>query len=198
MALSWLRLFDALLGVADFALARRAERRIAQDDPGQLEQSGRRAGDLDVRFASIALAALKEVFDRDTRRVEFEREQFEAERRRAERALRLEILRQACDRELGRLRLAAGVAVIGWIGALVLSVRLSGGPPRARIALGVAWALLLGALAAAFAGQSTIGRTLSRLDLDRDASLPPTTAGQLAPWLIVAGLGAAGLAVLVS
>src|SRR5256885_15023371 len=67
----------------------------------------------------------------------FRSEQLEAERQRAERALRLELRRQASDREIGRLRLLAGIAVVSWIGTLFFSARLLGGPVAARATLGV-------------------------------------------------------------
>ena len=73
----------------------------------------RTAGGLEARMAGVVVAALKEAFDRDSRRLELEREQLAAERQRAERALQLELQRQAGDREIGRLRLLAGVAGTG-------------------------------------------------------------------------------------
>ena len=80
---------------------------------------------------------LKEAFDRDSRRLDLEREQLAAERERAERALRLELRRQAADREIGRLRLLAGIAVASWIGTLFFSARLIG---RGQAAPASRWA----------------------------------------------------------
>jgi len=53
-----------------------------------------------------------------------------AQRSRAERLLRLELLRQAGDREIGRLRLIAAVAVVSWLATLFVAARLigAGGP----------------------------------------------------------------------
>jgi hypothetical protein len=152
---------------------------------------------LETHLTGVVVAALKEAFDRDSRRLDLEREQIEAERQRAERVLRLELLRQAGDREIGRLRLTAGVAVASWIGTLFFSARLIGGTLSARIALGSAWALLLAALAAAFMAQSSIGKLLARVDLKHEQTIEPTVAGAVAPWLIVAGLAFAGLAALI-
>ena len=112
----------------------------------------------------MVVAALKEAFDRDASRLELEREQLERERVRAERMLKIELLRQAGDREIGRLRLMAGVAVGSWIGTLLFSTRLIGGPPGARIMLGAGWLLLLAALSLSFAAQSRVGRALARID----------------------------------
>src|SRR5215213_1727498 len=106
MPVPWLQLIDAALGLANFARGRRAP------DPGdeqhqqqqQLESAARAPGGLEARMAGVVVAALKEAFDRDSRRLELEREQAAGERERAERALRLELQRQAGDREIGRLR----------------------------------------------------------------------------------------------
>ena len=111
MPVPWLQLIDAALGVANFARGRKAPRAAADGQRSQLEPAAGAPGGLEARLAGVVVAALKEAFDRDTRRLELEREQLEAERERAERALRLELQRQAGDREIGRLRLLAGVAV---------------------------------------------------------------------------------------
>src|SRR6266536_498690 len=116
MPVPWLQLIDAALGVANFARGRKAP---AQDPLAQQLQPGSQVpGGLEARLAGVVVAALREAFDRDSRRLELEREQIETERRRQERALRLELLRQAGDREIGRLRLVAAVAVASWIGTL--------------------------------------------------------------------------------
>src|SRR5690349_11101447 len=115
MAVPWLRLLDAAIGITDLARSRKI--RTMADNQQQLEAGDRPvAGALETRLAGVVVAALKEAFDRDARRIEFEREQAAAERERAERALRLELQRQAGDREIGRLRLLAGIAVASWIG----------------------------------------------------------------------------------
>jgi hypothetical protein len=196
VAVPWLRIIDAVLGITDFARGRAP--RMSADEPAQLEPTSRTLGHLETRLAGVVVAALKEAFDRDSRRLELEREQLEAERLRAERALKLELLRQAGDREIGRLRLIAGVAVVTWTGTLFFSPRLVGGAIGARFTLGAGWLLLLGALAAAFVAQSRIGEALGRIS---DANvvhddLSSGVGGALAPWLIVFGLGLVGLAVL--
>src|SRR5229473_1646796 len=123
MAVPWLGIIDAVIGVTTLARGRWSPASEQQ----QLEAGGRNLGGLETRLAGVVVAALKEAFDRDTRRLELEREQLAAERLRAERALKLELLRQSGDREIGRLRLLAGVAVASWIGTLLLSARLIGG-----------------------------------------------------------------------
>ena len=198
MAVPWLRLIDAALGMSDLVRGRRVRADAAPGDPDvRLAPGG--LGGLEARLAGVVVAALKEAFDRDTRRLELEREQVEAERRRVERTLRLELMRQAGDREIGRLRLLAGVAVASWMGTLFFSTRLIAGPMAARLMVGAGWILLLAAIAVSFTGQSRVARALERAAelADSPTAQPSAGAGELAPWLIVVGLGLVGLAVLV-
>jgi hypothetical protein len=194
MPVPWIRILDMVIGVTDLARIRR--RPEPHDDQLQLDpaRGGGPLGGLETRLAGVVVAALKEAFDRDTRRLELERVELEAERERAERTLRLELRRQAGDREIGRLRLLSGVAVASWIGTLFFSGRLMGGGAVPRVALAGAWLLLLLAFAAAFVGQARVAESLAT-SYDRD--LGSGIAGTLALWLIVAGLALVGLAVLV-
>ena len=197
MPIPWLVLIDTLVDVTNLALSRKPKR-----PPEDLEPSGgpggRALGQLETRLTGVVVAALKEAFDRDASRLELEREQLERERIRAERMLKIELLRQAGDREIGRLRLMAGVAVASWLGTLLFSMRLIGGPIGARVMLGAGWLLLLGALALSFAAQSGVSRALARIDepTARPDDLSGGTAGALVPWLILAGLAVIGFAVL--
>ncbi len=161
MPIPWLRLLDLALGVTTFSRG------------GQNR------------------AALAEQADRDARLLALEREQMEAERLRAERALRLERLRQAGEREIGRLRLIAGVAVAAWLGTLFFSARVAGAGPLGRIAVGAGWALLLAALASALVGQTNVARAL-----DRDV-VESGVAGALAPWLLIVGFAVVAAGVFV-
>jgi hypothetical protein len=198
MALPWLQILDAAIGVTDLVRSRRV-RAMADDQQKQqqdLEVAARVPGALEARLAGVMVAALKEVFDRDTKRLELEREQAAIERERAERALRLELRRQAGDREIGRLRLLAGVAVVSWLGTLFFAARLAGGPIGARVALGLGWLLLLGAVAASFTAQSRVAAMLDSVSND-DRSLSFGAGGTIAVWLIVAGLALVGIAVLI-
>jgi hypothetical protein len=189
MAFPWLRLVDAALGITD--LARRV--RAGRDAPAQQQLAPGAGGPLEARLAGVVVAALKEAFDRDTRRLDLEREQIETERARAEKALRLELRRQAGDREIGRLRLVAALAVVCWLATLFFSRELLQGTVAARAALGVGWVLLLGALGSAFTAQSTVANQIAG-----DGDLSSGQAGTIAPWLIVSGLAVIGLAVLIS
>jgi len=198
MAPQWLRILDTVMSVGDLALSTRAKRSPAAEGDQQLAAGGGALGQLETRLTGVVVAALKEAFDRDSRRLDLEHEQVTAERMRAERALRLELLRQAGDRELARLRLTAVMALASWIGTLIFSARLIAGGAGARVALGSAWVVLLAALGLSFAGQAGVGDALARVDLDRDQAVPATLAGKLAPWFVVAGLGLTGVAVLMA
>ncbi|PYR03446.1 MAG: hypothetical protein DMG00_26250 [Acidobacteria bacterium] len=193
MAVPWLRILDTLIGVTDLARSRRMRSMASENETLQQADPGRALGGLETRLAGVVVAALKEAFDRDTRRLELEREQLEAERNRAERALQLELLRQAGDREIGRLRLLAGVAVASWLGTLFFATRLTGGSVGARVALGAGWLLLLAAIGASFSAQSTIAYAMERERDPRSASV----AGTLTLWLIIVALAVIGIAVLV-
>ena len=196
MPIPWLRIIDAVLGVTDLARSRTPAPPVDPDqqlqfDPGR----GGPLGGLETRLAGVMVAALKEAFDRDTRRLELERATLEGERERAERALRLELRRQAGDREIGRLRLLAGIAVASWIGTLFFSARALGGGVGPRLAIGAAWLLLLVSFAAAFVGQSRVAESLAHTE-DRD--LGSGTVGAVALWSIVGGLALVGLSVLIA
>src|SRR6266542_4357227 len=109
MAVPWLQILAAVIGVTDLARSRKI-RRMSDEaggrEPAGLETTGRTGatGGLEMRLAGVMVAALKEVFERDTHRLDLEREALAAEQQRAERALKLELRRQTADRETGRLR----------------------------------------------------------------------------------------------
>lgn len=202
MALPWLRILDMVIGATDLARSHKI-RTLADEQQHEHRQQleagpgGSVGGIVEARLASVVVAALKEAFDRDTRRLELEREQAEAERTRAERALRLELRRQAGDREIGRLRLLAGVAVVAWLGTLFFSARLMGGPVGTRAALGLGWLLLLAAVAASFSAQSRVAAALDAIASD-DRPIASIAGGALTVWLIVAGLALVCVAVLIA
>src|SRR5205807_3998874 len=164
MAVPWLRILDTLIGVTDLARSRRMRSMASENETLQQADPGRALGHLETRLAGVVVAALKEAFDRDTRRLELEREQVDAERARADRALSLELLRQAGEREIGRLRLVAAVAAASWLATLFFSARVVGGGAGPKIAIAGGWLLLLGALAAAFLAQSRVALALDQMD----------------------------------
>lgn len=205
MPVPWLRILDAVIGVTDLARSRKIRSLAgAQPPPADLshdiEVGGRPvAGALETRLAGVVVAALKEAFDRDARRIEFEREQATAERERAERILALELQRQAGDREIGRLRLLAGIAMASWVGTLFFFARLLGAGVGARTIVGGGWALLLAAFASAFTAQSKVAGELDALAHGTGAGrrISSGASGVLALWLMVVGLALVGLAVLI-
>jgi hypothetical protein len=181
MPLSWLSIVDGVLGATDVIRWVRGRSSGEGDSP-------RGSTRLEARLASVVVSALKEAFDRDHQRVEFERQRLEEERERADRLLRLEWLRQAGEREIGRLRLLAGVSAATWLSTLLLTTRLTDGGTFGRVMLGLGWALLLTALAAAFSAQSHIARELGRMDDQSSVAELSSVAGAAVLWLIVAGL----------
>ena len=199
MAVPWLRLIDAALGLSD-VVRRTRGRGSADAESRQLAaaQSTSMLGGIEARLAGVVVAALKEAFDRDSRRLDLEREQIEAERQRAERMLRLELLRQAGEREIARQRLVAIAATAGWVAALVLAAWLptSG---AARLLLGFGWVVLLVALLCSFLEQGRLSRALAVGDdrLSVETRTAPAAAGIAAPWLVGAGLIALSLGVLI-
>lgn len=191
MPLPWLRIIDGVLGATD--IVRWVRGQPAADT--RVEGASR----LETRLAGVVVSALKEAFDRDHQRLELERQRLEEERERAERLLRLEWLRQAGEREIGRLRVLAGVALAGWLGTLFLVGRVTASGTVGRVMLGIAWLFLLTALGTAFSAQSRVAAELGRMD-DRSTASEVTRslAGLIAPWLIVAGLATTAVTLLLT
>jgi len=185
MAVPWLRILDAVIGVTDLARSRRIRSLAAAAD--ETDASPSRVPALDARLAGVVVGALKEVFDRDSRRLELEAEQLELERQRAERALQLELLRQSADREIARLRALAAVAVITWFVSLFLVIRTAGIASRAT--MGIGWVCLLIAVAASFSGQAAAAEAVAR------EKRSTSDAGVVALWMTIAGLALVALAV---
>lgn len=164
-----------------------------QEQPAEPPATQGFVGQLENRLTSVIVAALKEAFDRDQARLELERAQLDEERSRAEASLRLELRRQAVDREVARQRLLAGVSMAGWVVSVVLvAAGAAGESTEARVALAVAWVLLLGALGAAFTAQRRAGAALLNSDGAIDVG-----AGVAAPWLLMVGLAATAVSLLV-
>jgi hypothetical protein len=183
------RAYDAVIAFRD--AARRLKDSSAASKPEtSLSQTAAQgiAGQIETRLTNVVVAALKEAFDRDHARLELERTQIEEQRRRADEALRLESRRQTVDREIGRLRLLAGTALVGWIASIaVLFVHQASVP--SRVVLGAGWLLLLGSLGAAFTAQGRVNA--ERIDKPEGAD-----AGALPLWLLIAGLAATAISLL--
>lgn len=156
-------------------------------------QSGGLAGHIEARLTNVVVAALKEAFDRDHARLELERAQLDEQRRRAEAALRLEMRRQAADRELSRLRLLAAIAMVGWLASvLFLAFRAADVSNLARAAVGTGWLLLLGSLGTAFMAQGRVGAFV-----DGEQDHGAGTLSLAALWLLMAGLAVSAMSLLV-
>jgi hypothetical protein len=184
--------FDTLLVLRDTAKRLKGEPTappatdLAAPPPGQ-------GGQIEARLTGVVVAALKEAFDRDHARLELERAQMEEQRRRAEEAMRLELRRQAADREVGRLRLLAGTALVGWIASvLMFVVRIEGASLLSRGIIAAGWLLLLAALGAAFRAQGRISAFIP----EGDRPLEIGRSGEAAMWLLVAGLGVSATSLL--
>jgi hypothetical protein len=154
------------------------------------------AAQLQARLAGVAVAAIKEVFDRDTARLELERAQLEAERCRAEELLRIELRRQTADRLLGQLRLVAVMAVAIWAVSAILGVWMPGMREgiSPRLLLGAGWVCALAALGAAFTAWQHV--SLHAADATAGAAVLEHGATVYAPWLLVAALALTGAGLL--
>src|SRR5882762_5150997 len=147
MPIPWLRLFNALVYAVDCA---RVGTSLATGREDGVTKGKDPRGEWWV--------------EREQRRMDFERERMEVERQRVERALKMDMLRRTGDREIGRLRLMAGVAAASLVGALLFSAQLLSTAFWARVLLGGAWILLVTALALSFGGQARLAAALARLD----------------------------------
>ena len=72
----------------------------ARPVPTSRAPAGGLLGHVEARLTGVVISALKEAFDRDAARLDAERAALDDQRRRAEEALRLELVRQAADRAL--------------------------------------------------------------------------------------------------
>src|SRR5213593_1359228 len=168
-----IRAYDAIMAFRD-ATRRFREKPAEETSLTAAQAPTGLAGQIEARLTNVVVAALKEAFDRDHARLELERAQIEEQRRRTEEALRLELRRQVLDRELGRLRLLAGTALVGWLSSvLVLGTRAAAMPPVSRIVLASGWLLLLGSITAAFVAP----RRINAVVVNEDTASPSGAEG---------------------
>ena len=152
------------------------------------------AEQMEMRLTNVVIAALKEAFDRDHQRLELERAHLEEQRRRAEEAARMELRRETISHEVGRQRLLAGIALIGWIVAVVfLAVRHGDMSVLSKAMLASGWLLFIGSLTMAFATQAKLNAYLLKPNMEPDLE----SAGNGALWLLVAGLALSATSLLV-
>lgn len=190
-----IKAFDTIVLLREAARRFKGADRPAPGEPGGVPVPApppALTGQIEARLTGVVVAALKEAFDRDHARLELERAQLDEQRRRAEDAMRAELRRQTADREVGRLRLIAGTALVGWIAAVALTVvRLETASALSRGMSAAGWLMLLAALGAAFTAQGRVSASVPMAAAPIDGGL----TGTVALWLLIAGLacGAAAL-----
>jgi hypothetical protein len=189
-----IRAYDAVMAFRD-ATRRFREKPAEETSLAAAQAPPGLAGQIEARLTNVVVAALKEAFDRDHARLELERAQVEEQRRRAEEALRLELRRQVLDRELGRLRMLAGTALVGWLSSvLVLGTRAASMPPASRLVLATGWLLLLGSLAAAFVAQGRINAMV----VGDETTSSSGAGGSASLWMLIAGLALTAISLLLT
>lgn len=191
-ARAW-RIAQTVFGVAD------ASRRVftpaspgapPEEAPTDLAAGGL-VGQLETRLTGVLVSALKQAFDHDAERLAIERAALDEQRRRAEEALRLELVRQAGERALARAWAIGGIALVVWIVSVLFAMRFPAGFAGAgRFTLAAAWAALAGALGCAFAAHAATVRWIAGAEGTRASAtdLPSGGASSAAPWLVLAGL----------
>jgi len=146
---------------------------------------------IEMRLTNVVISALKEAFNRDEARLELERTHLEEQGRRADETMRIELRKQAADRELSRLRLLGVAGMVGWVACMILLV-LRQAAPMTRGLLIAAAILSLASLGSAFIAQSRIGVYV----LEKDRPLN-TTAGTMSLFLLLGALAVAAVSLLV-
>jgi len=180
--------FSTLLKVFDTVMAVRDTRKeeTTEASPSEARPPAPTfAEQIETRLTNVVVAALKEAFDRDRARLELEQAQVEEQRRRSEEMMRIELRRQTADREIGRLKLLAGMALVGWIASLsILVLRMNQMSAPARGVVIAGFLVLLGSVASSFLAQSRISASMLEIDTPPQAG----TAGTAALLLFLVGL----------
>ena len=207
MAVNWAglwRVAQAAFGIADASRQfLGAAGRPASDAPdlGLARAPGGMLGQLEASLTGVMVSALKEAFNRDSARLDLERAALDEQRRRAEEALRLELVRQAADRAASRVRAIAILAVLIWAISVVFMMRFPDGlAGTGRIVLGTGWVALLGATAASIAAHTRVSRWVSTAHLNHASpdSVPEDGPAAIAAWLVLAGLALVGASLLIA
>jgi hypothetical protein len=194
MPIPWLRLLDIALGVTNLAQSRFAPAHRGDDET---EDARGVSGPHDTRLSGVVAAALREVLERDARKMQMLREKAEADRQRAERALRVELLSRAADREASRLRLLAGCALASWIGTIGICVWMDSDSLAVRLLSGSGMLLELASFASALLVHTTLSDPLDVLATTDDMTRRKGITGlDVALWLLITGLAAIGIAVI--
>jgi hypothetical protein len=194
MPIPWLRFLDIALGVTNLAQSRAAR---ADREHEEREPAGSGPAHHDPGLVGVVAAALREVFERDARRMQMEREKAEADRQRAERALRVELLSRAADREASRLRVLAGGALASWVGTVIAIVWLNSDDLAVRVLFGSGMLLQLASFASALLVHTTLSDPLEVLATTNDMTRRKGISGlDVALWLLIVGLVLVGIAVI--
>lgn len=199
---TWLRALNAVGTVAEATRLFRGQGQPNDQTPAVSES----AGGLETRLANVVVAALREAFDRDRARFDLERDLHEAEAARRAEALRFEWLRQTATQALTQTRYLAILSVAVWVASAIAAVWLSPLGTAAKSLLGVGWASLSVAIAAAFMTHHHLTVWMARASFNNDVPSSPTAtpielpqfpAQTLLPWLFLGGFlaTAAGLVV---
>jgi hypothetical protein len=193
----WLQLIDIAGNVTQWAIGRRKS--APPSDTGVAPAGSGPLAQLETRLAGVLVAALKEAFDRDKARMDFERAHLDAERERAEQALRAELRRQAAALALGRIRATAIMAMGVWMLSAALAVWMPGMRTGAgRYVLGGGWACALASLGCAFVGWQRVAGGLSSESVGGGTDSRPGPAELAAPWFLVAAVALIGFALLLA
>ncbi len=190
------KIVQAIIGAAE------ASTRVLAPAPRAVDPSEPPAGligHLEARLTGVVVSALKEAFDRDAARLEVERAALEEERRRAAEALRLELVRQAADRAMARLRAAGVLALAIWIVSVFFAMRFPEGfAGTGRAVLGAGWACLAAAIASCFAAHASLVRWSARAVTTKTTAdeAPEGGVAAAAAWLVLAGLVLVGASLL--
>jgi hypothetical protein len=176
---------------------------FTEEEPrsNDLAAGTRMFGQLEARLAGVLVSALKEAFDRDRAHLDMEREQIEHERKRAEELMRLELLRQAGERELQSIRGSIVVTLVVWITS-VLFMMLHHSPfgIAGLVLLGAGWLFLLGALGWSFAAYRQVSAALVRASRDpaQASAFEQQAVTPMVSVLIVGGLACTAASLLVA
>ena len=195
---TWLRALNAVGTVAEASRLFRGARAEPGGEP-VVAQPG--STQLEARLASVVVAALKEAFDRDRARFNFEQSYLDAQRARAEEQVRFEWLRQTGERALSQVRLIAVMSLIVWVASVLLLAWLPGSPETAsKVLLGFGWSALIGSLACAFVTHNGVTAWLvgARALEVATSKLPQGFSRTILPWLFVLGLALTAASVVVA
>jgi len=182
------KVFDTFMSVLDATKEESKEPPKSGDRPTPAPSL---ADQVEMRLTNVVISALKEAFNRDEARLELERAQLEEQRRRAEETMRMELRRQAAEREISRLRLLGVAGMIGWIASVLLLVMRRDVSHVTQGLLIAAAMLSLCSLGSAFIAQARI----SAYVLDNDRPLD-TMAGPLSLSLLLVALAVTAVSLL--